>query len=930
MNTTTLLGHQLLSTKFYAPTTPGTLIARPRLGALLDESLHYPCTLISAPAGFGKTTLLSTWVQSQQVGQLSVAWVSLDEEDNEPRLFWLYILSALHKQQPERFAPLLAQLQSSQAPPMKYLVNMLINVLTESAGPLLLILDDYQAITESQVHSTLSYLVEHLPAHLHLILSTRANPPLPLPYLRVRRHLLEIRTEQLRCTTEETHAFFQEVMAVQLPDNIIEEVTMRTEGWLVGLHLLGLSLPTCPNPTAFLQDVSGDQRYVLDYLTDVVLRQQPPDIQTFLLFTCILERLTASLCDAVTEQTGSQQMLSRLEQANLFVVSLDTKREWYRYHALFAQALRSQLEHTHRDLTVTLHARASRWYAQHDQMTQAILHAFSAREWLWVADLIEQKLLPLTSFAWGASKHVLIPIKEWLQQLPTDVMHARPSLCLASAMLLFQITPYSLLEGWLGVAEATLTTVLSSTQTGENSSSDMSPQQNLLGAVVALRASLKAFEGDGQGTLDLHQQALSLLSPENIMPHVHILLAQTLAYYTSALNNAMTAVEVGSQAIALAQAAGQSGLIILAMNTTVVDMIGTGQLHRAHRLILQAIELSKQSNEIMFPETGWSIALQARILCEWNQLDAAFTLAQEAVSLSQQAESVASLAYVVLGYTTLLHIALSRRDLEMARRAFHESQHIGTQLNQLLYLHQHSYFLIIDQVRLWLACGELKRATRWAEELEVRERHGTPFVRERQEVACARVLLAQAKPDVALQRLSPVLQRATAGSRWGHVIEIWILQALAYQMCQQERQALDALSEAVRLGEPEGYLRSFVDEGLPMEVLFYQLRKREGQHGPTPYLDRVLAAFQKESHLHQPIKGSNTDQALPNPLSPRELEVLQLMALGASNQEIADKLVIALDTVKRHVSHILFKLGVQNRLHAVMQAEDLQLLKEEL
>ncbi|HWS84597.1 MAG TPA: AAA family ATPase, partial [Ktedonobacteraceae bacterium] len=400
MNTSTPSQNQLLATKFYIPTTSWTLISRSRLHSLLDKGLKHPFALVSAPAGFGKTTLLATWAQSLPANQICPCWVSLDEEDNEPHLFWSYILTALQMHSPERFQPLLIDLQSQPPPPLKSLLTALINLVAEGTDHFVLILDDYQVIREEQVHTTLAYLIEHLPAQLHLILSTRADPPLPLPLLRTHQQALEVRTDQLRCTAEEVKAFFREVMDIQMPEETIQQVTLRTEGWLVGLHLLGLSLRQSANPATLLQEVSGEQCYILDYLTEVVLGRQPQEVQTFLLSTSILEQLSASLCNAVMQQTNSQEMLRQLEQANLFVVSLDSKRQWYRYHALFAEALRYRLEQMQPDLVPSLHHRASLWYAEHDQITQAILYAFNAQEWQWAADLIER--LPLLSFTWGA------------------------------------------------------------------------------------------------------------------------------------------------------------------------------------------------------------------------------------------------------------------------------------------------------------------------------------------------------------------------------------------------------------------------------------------------------------------------------------------------------------------------------------------------
>jgi len=842
-----IIQSQLLATKFYIPVAPGTLIWRPRLSGLLAESLKYPLTLISAPAGFGKTMGLSSWAQSLPASQALVAWISLDEEDNEPRLFWTYVLSALDQQQAERLTPLLKYLQSPEAPPLRYILTALINGVLDSQEHLVLILDDYHLITEPQVHATLSYLIEHLPPHLHIILATRADPPLALSQLRAHQQVLEICTEQLRCTTEETEAFFKESKGIHLPDDMIQEVMARTEGWLVGLHLLGLSLPEHANPATLLQEVSGDQRYILDYLTEAVLRQQPQEVQTFLLFTSILEQLNASLCNAVMQQSGSQQLLESLEHANLFVVSLDSRRQWYRYHALFAEALQHQLEQTHADLVPILHHRASLWYAEHGQSTQAIVHAFQAREWQWAAELLEPKLLPLTALTWGASRHKLVFLQKWLEQLPAEVMRARPQLCLASVLLLFQMAPYPLLKGWLDMAEATLTTVLS-TQADEDGSSSLSTQENLLGTLIGYRFILSVYQEDGQVVLERAQQALALLSPENLVMRAAVLLYQGIAFYTTSVNDAVTAVETLLQAISLAQTAGQSSLTMIIMGSTAKYMLGAGQLHRAYRLTQQAIELSKYPGERILPEVVLATIFQVLVLCEWNQLDKAFALVQDAIALSQQSESLASLTHIANGYAALLHIALSRGNLEVARTAFQEFQGVSMQLNQPFYLQVRSHFTTIDQVRLWLACGELDRATRWAEELDMTERDGNPYVHEREEVARARVLLARALPRLALQRLEPVQQRATQGQRWGHVIEIRLLQALAHQMLHEVPQALSVLLEAIRLAEPEGYIRSFVDEGVPMQALLSQLREQQHKAGPTPYLDRLLAAFQKQSH----------------------------------------------------------------------------------
>ena len=931
MNTSTLTQNQLLATKFFVPVTSGALIARPRLNALLGQSLKFPLTLVSAPAGFGKTTFLSTWGRSLSVSTARLCWLSLDEEDNDPQLFWTGVLSALDRQLPDHFAPLLLQLQSPPCPPLKQLLAVLINQLAESMQHFVLILDDYQVITQEQVHTTLSYLVQHLPPQLRIIIATRADPPLPLPMQRARHHILEVRTDQLRCTVEETKAFFHEVIGIHLPDETIQEIRSRTEGWLVGLQLLGLSLPERVDPLTLLKEVSGDQRYILDYLTEEVLRRQPQEVQTFLLSTSILEQFTASLCDAVMQQPESQQMLRQLEQANLFVVSLDSRRQWYRYHALFAEALQHQLEQIHPDLVPTLHYRASIWYAQHDQTTEAIMHALKAREWQWAADLIER--LPLLLFTWKAGAHSFTILQQWLEQLPVEIVGSRPRLCLTYAQLLWAVAPPERLEAWLNTAEAMLTASLTLPLHREVSH-PTSPQpirqqqEDLLGQVISWRAYLQTFQQDGHVALALCRQALALVSAENFAVCAPVAFARLQAYYSSCANDAVAAIQRWPQLDYSTQGAGQMALALTSVGGTILHVIGAGRLHEALRLSQQAMLRATQPGSPPLAERGYVLLFQAELLREWNDINAALSLAEEAISLCQQAESIGSLIFLLHGYTVWLRICLSRRDDEAAHSAFQQIERVGRHMNEPTYLYYSAFFTVIDQVRFWLACGERDRALRWAEKLDLTERHGTPFAREREEVARARILLATTQPALALRRLEPVLARATTGQRWGHVIEIQLLQALAHQMHGEQTQALDILSEAIRLAEPEGYIRSFVDEGVPMEVLLYQLRRRDGKHGPTPYLDRLLDAFQQESKAHV-LAGEHTKaQRLPEPLSERERQVLQLIEQGSSNQEIAQELVIAYDTVKRHVSHVFSKLGVSNRVQAVRQARALGLFDE--
>src|SRR6266446_1551341 len=523
------LDEQLLSTKFFVPSSSSALIPRPRLTRLLDEGIGCPLTLVSAPAGFGKTTLLSAWVHALQEDHPRVAWVSLDEGDNDLVRFWTYVLTALDHVQPGRYRELVSYLHTQQSPPVQSILTALINRLVEQTEQVVLVLDDYHLITEQAIHRARSYLLDHLPPQLRVILSSRSDPPLPLARLRACGQVLEVRTDQLRCTLEEARVFLREVMGLTLADQELEEVEGHTEGWLVGLRLLGLSLQERTDPGDVLEELHGSQRYILDYLMEEVLRRLPPSVQTFLVRTCVLKRLSASLCDVVLEQTDSQELLEFLEQANLFLVSLDRQRRWYRYHALFAEALRYRLEHTQAELAPALHHRASVWYAEHGQTTEAISHAITAREWPWAADLLEQVSAPI----WGNSEHARV--RHWLEQLPVEVVRSRPRLCLAYAKTLFMVAPYMTMERWLHDAETALqaTVTTSTNETAEPGAfppSERQERDNLLGEIAAYRAIITGYYlGEGHATLACCQQALAHLSAENLLARAEVAYAQSLA-----------------------------------------------------------------------------------------------------------------------------------------------------------------------------------------------------------------------------------------------------------------------------------------------------------------------------------------------------------------------------------------------------------------
>jgi LuxR family maltose regulon positive regulatory protein len=934
MSEATLFNDQLLTTKFFVPSAPHSLIARPHLTALLDQGLRRKLILISAPAGFGKTTLLSSWVQSlpqEHPGAPRVAWVSLDEGDNEPVLFWTYLLTALDAQQPGLCAPLLAYLQIQQASmaQMRYVLKALINTLANSAEQFLLVLDDYHLITEPEVHHSLTYLVEHLPPQLHLTLATRVDPPLPLSLLRARGEVLEVRTNQLRCTMEEVRTFFQQVMGMHLPGNLIQEVTARTEGWLVGLQLLGLSLQGQVVPGDLLEEVSGNQHYILDYLMEEVLRRMPPPVQTFLLRTSILERFSASLCDAVLEQTDSQQMLEFLERANVFVVPLDGQRRWYRYHALFAEALRARLEQTEGEAVSALNLRASRWYAEKGYRNEAARHAISAGDWERAADLIEQRY----AFVWVNSEHAMV--RRWLGKLPVEIVRARPRLCLAYAKTLFMVAPYTTVAGWLHDAERALRAALPTLSNGTADPGALPPFErsewnNLLGEIAAYSAIITGYHlGEGPATLAFCQQALAHLSEQNLLVRAEVAYAQSLAYHS--YGDIVLSIESIRESAALAQAAGNTPSTIFYLGRAAYSLLVHGKLREVVQITRRATLLGTTPVGLSDPMVCWAYIFHAVVLREWNRLDEALDRILQGVRLFEQTETIVSLYFM---YTELMRVYLARAEMDAAQTAFQQAEEAMEKTHSP---HRRDAYVIVEWVQFWLASGAVDRATQWAEELAQQPNAHSPLTRERQEVARARILLAQKKPTEALSLLEPLYIIAEQQKRLSHAIEIKVLQALAYQMRQQEQDALSALSQAVRLAEPEGYIRCFVDEGAPMAALLFRLREQEREHGPTPYLDTVLAAFASSPNngkIETRLTGESGHPYEPaslllEPLSERELEVLRLLEQGASNQEIAKDLMLALSTVKSHVRNILSKLGASNRTQAVKRARTLGLLPDE-
>jgi LuxR family maltose regulon positive regulatory protein len=911
------LQEQLLATKFLPSAPSRPLIPRPRLFALLNEGIERPLTLVSAPAGFGKTSLLESWVNTLPSGNFQVAWVSLDETDNDVMRFWKYVLIALDRREPGLSHQALILLQAP--PTLEHMLTMLIDALARSTNRFVLIVDDYHAVSENSIHASLDFLLERQPPQLRLILLSRSEPPLNLSQLRARGLLLEVRGSDLRCNMEEARQFLGEVMGIQIPNDLLEQEMARTEGWLAGLQLLGLFLK---EHDRFPDALVGGERYILDYLTEEVFQRQAAAIQEFLLCTSILDHLSGPLCDAVMIQTNSQEVLEELQRANVFVYSLDEQRRWFRYHVLFAEALRYRLERTHAPLVSTLHRRASQWYAEHNQPREAVQHALLAHDWQRAANLIETVA---ETHLWGQFEEVPIML-QWLQQLPAEIVRTRPRLALYYAGILFVAGYPREVELWLQAAEVALTATdpLPSPvhpepreTTSSTSIVSLKERERLLGEIAARRAVVAAYYGEGQRAHDQYLLALSYLSEQDLFQQSLVAEAQGLTALSQ--GRALDATERLLRAGTLMHARDIAGAAINYLGLAAYFHHIQGRLHEAWRLLQQATQLGISPEGQPFATVGVAYAYQADVLREWNQLDAALDLALQGMRFIEQTKYT---LYVDTAYMVLVRIYLSRGEVEAANATLQQVMQLPTIVDNP---YRRSWLTVVERVRLWLTRGEWERAAHWAEQLAQGKRLKTPFAREQEDLARVRVLLARHQPDDALTLLGPLIAGATAAGRFDHVIEMRLLEALAHVTRKEEREALAALSKAVRLGEPEGYLRRFVDEGPPMAALLARLREQRRRQGPTPYLDKVLAALAWEGTGGKPL----LQQGLQDPLSERELEVLRELTQGASNQEIADRLVIATDTVKRHVSNILAKLEASNRMQAVARARRLGLIQEE-
>jgi LuxR family maltose regulon positive regulatory protein len=903
----------LLETKLQVPRPRRDLVARPRLSERLSRGAESALTLVSAPAGFGKTTLLADWLATTAAKGRSAAWLSLDQRDNDPALFWTYLVAALKTAAPGVGADALSLLQSHQ-PPIEAVVATLLNDLSAFSNDVVLVLDDYHLIDAREVQDGMAFLLEHLPPQIHLVIAGRADPALQLARLRGRGELIEVRAADLRFTPEEVAAYLNGAMGLALTAQDVAVLEGRTEGWIAALQMAALSMQGRDDVAGFIAGFAGDDRYIVDYLAEEVLKRQPEHVQHFLLQTSILDRLSGPLCDAVTGQDGGKATLAALERGNLFLMPLDDHRRWYRYHRLFADVLQAHLLDERPDDVPELHRRASDWYEHNEDRFEAVGHALAGEDFERAADLIELAIPALHQGRQDAT------LRRWLAALPDEVIRVRPVLSVALVGVLMSDGELEGVEARLRDAERWLDWATKSGPGREAPSAamvvvDEVAFRRLPGAIAMYRAGHAQVRGDVAGVLTHAPRALELADEDDHVGHGAAAALLGLAYWTS--GDLAAAHRWYAEGMASLAKAGHVADVIGGAITLADIQIVQGRLGEATSLYEEGLQRATEHGAPALRGAADMHVGISQLRYERNDLDDAMQHLRMSRDLGEHA-----------GFPQNRY----RWRVAMARIRQVQGDPGGALdlLNEAERLYAGDFSPNVRPVpalraRLWVAQGRLNEALGWARERDLSVEDDLGYLHEFEHITLARVLLARyaaeragRRPlDEATRLLRRLLRAAEDGGRTGSAIEILVLQALAHQAPGDIPTALASLQRALTLAQPEGYVRVFVDEGPPMTALL----KAAWKQGIAPnYVRRLLTAINNTEGTQ------SVQQGLIEPLSERELDVLRLLGSDLGGPDIARQLIVSLNTVRTHTNHVYAKLGVNNRRAAVRRARELGLL----
>jgi len=944
-------GMLVLSGRLAPPRLPTALVERERLLAALDGALATPLTLLSASAGWGKTTLLSAWARRHQA---QVAWLSLDELDNSPMRFWVALIAALRRC--GRFGPsfgdtVVALLESPQPPPLPTLLTTLLSELESREGhhaPFVLMVDDYQVIEEQAIHEGMTFFLEHLPAHLHLVLSSRVDPDLPLARLRVRRQLTEIRADDLRFSLEEANHYLGHMLSPTLSTEEVSRLVSRTEGWIAGLQLAALTLQKREDRAAFLQAFTGSQRYLLDYVQEDILARLPENVQDFLLHSALLSRLDASGCQAVTgapTSAASQRMLAFLERANLFVVPLDEERRSYRLHELFREALLSVLHTSRPELVPLLHRRAARFYEAQEQWAEAITHALQAGDYSTAVRLMEQTAEQFWLRGEAAA------MADFVLALPEPVVHEHARLLLTTAYYLL-CTVISTAQAQRARGHQQAQQLMARVQTTLRDHSDTTGQQT---------SATRAGAGAAFPSRDLEAQALEDTLLHRRLRLLHLFLVgneveasrayerlsrmqqeieedhdqdeeilwqmiplggRFIFHYEFRCEGALLLPQLLDARQRASRSDGRYATYKIGQWLALAAVEG-GRLHLAYEESQAVLNLIEQMAGYALLKGYFQITL-AQVFYQWNRLQEARDLLHTVV---QDAAAWQQLDTLARGYVELMQIELATRDQSEALLALHEVE----KLVQREHFGIYSDWLPTLRAQWWLAQGQVREASDWAAGVVFPEvpwerswYHAFPVV--------IQVYFAQRRFREAVSLLERFRAHLDRPANIRITLTYLAQQLVALHHTGQIEQAREVAARLFALAEPEGYLRVYLDEGEPMrEALQALLSPPSQQHALAPsttaYISRLLAAFEQEAAIPESaLPASRKASGASLGLTAREVEVLRLLMDGASNREIARHLVLSVNTVKKHVFNICGKLGVQSRAQAIAQARSLNFL----
>ena len=905
----------LLQTKFYVPRPRRDLVPRPRLAERLDRGSASTLMLVSAPAGFGKTTLLADWLAAGPAApadQRLAAWLSLDRGDNGLASFWTYVIAALRTAAPGVGEDALALLQAPGPPPIETVLTTLLNDLNAIAGDIVLVLDDYHVIDARDVQDGMAFLLDHLPPGLHVVIAGRADPALPLARWRARGELIEIRAAELRFTPEEAAAYLNETMGLQLTAPDVAALEGRTEGWIAALQLAALSMQGRDDVAGFIAGFAGDDRYVVDYLAEEVLQRQPDPVQAFLLQTCILGRLSGPLCDAVTGQGGGKAMLEALDRGNLFLVPLDDRRQWYRYHHLFADVLHARLLDEQPDQVPDLHRRASAWFQRSGEQSVAIGHALAAEDFQRAADLVELAISVMSQTRQEAT------VRGWLEMIPEEVIQVRPVLSVAMAWVLLSDGEFGDVEGRLQDAERWLDAAAG---TGPGSAAapagmvvaNEEEYRRLPGTIETYRAALALARGEPLGAIRHAQRALELAPADEHRWRASASGLMAIAFWGS--GDLQAAHSAWAECAAGLRRAGHIADIFGCAIGMADIQLAQGRLGAAMRTYEQALQRASEQSGPVLRGTADMYVGMSEVHRERNDLAAA---TEQLLRSQELGEAIGLPQNRYRWRVAMSRIRQAQGDLGGALELLNEAER----------LYMGDMFPNVRPVpalkaRVWIAQDRLGEALGWAREQGLSTGDDLSYLREFEHITLARMLLARFRDEraehsahEATRLLERLLLAADKGGRTGHVIEILVLQALAHQRLGDIPAALACLERALTLAEPEGYVRVFTDEGLPMTSL---LRAAAKQGTTRNYARRLLAAL-SETGQDRPI-----GQDLIEPLSEREIDVLRLLGTELDGPAIARELMVSLNTVRTHTKNIYAKLAVTNRRAAVRRAAELGL-----